>query len=103
MRQTLRNEEIHQRFSISEIKHLPWLSLVVYFDIRMWTGVQSPPSDNEIVSPGFMTRSWPLTSRFFSSRSNSSGVPVSSGQVPYGVGWTLRGFTGFAASAAGIG
>jgi len=83
VRQTLRNEEIHQRFSISEIEHGRGYSLTpVFFEIRTPTGVQSSQSGNEIVSPGLMMRSSALTSRFFSSRSNSSGMPVSTGKVP---------------------
>src|ERR1700755_911419 len=77
VRQTLRNEEILPRFSISEIKHCPGYPLDVFFEIRTPPGVQSSQSGNEIVSPGLMMRSSALTSRFFSSRSNSSGVPVS--------------------------
>jgi len=83
VRQTLRNER-------RSIRDFPFLKsnmalatlTPVFFEIRTPTGVQSSQSGNEIVSPGLMMRSSALTSRFFSSRSNSSGVPVSTGKVP---------------------
>jgi len=82
MRQTVRNKTIHQRFFPFLKSNIAPASLAVFFEIRTRVNVRPPYSDNEIVSPGFMTRSSAVTSRFFSSRANSSGVPVKNGNVP---------------------